>query len=162
MDNPAEGSLVYRIRERFKENEKRRVSYEPGEGFQSPSSRRYLELDVRLISDAPDRATSLDWIAVEFTPPLATRAVGEIHPMEVRPGEQTEFTYFLRPQGVKSGFDRLAVEASTPVRFTEAYVNEESVEVRVDARETGFRATFPRAIRSNQLVELRFESADFL
>jgi len=133
-----------------------------GEGFQSPSPRRYLELDVRLTSDSPEQAAGLDWLAVEFSPPLASRAVGEIAPAQVRPGEPTEFSFFLRPEETAPGLDRLALEASVPLRFTAAYLDQEQVEVQAEATPAGFQAQFPRPIRSGQLVELRFESAIFL
>lgn len=134
----------------------------PGEGFQSPSPRRYLQMDVRLTSEDPDRAASLDWLALEFSQPLARRAVGEIAPAEVRPGARTEFSYFARPEGAAAGLDRLAVAASVPMRFTAAYLDQEQVEVQADTTPAGFQVKFPRPIRSNQLVELRFKSAVFL
>jgi hypothetical protein len=132
-----------------------------GEAFHSPSPRRYLELDARLTSEAPDRAASLDWLAIEYTPPLASRALGEIYPPEVRPGEPTEFSYFLRPEGAAPGLDQLAVEATVPLRFTGAYLDQQPVAAQVDSTAAGFQVLFPRPLRSNQLVELRFSSAVF-
>ena len=134
-----------------------------GQEFQSPSPRRFMEMEVELVSTTSDQATTLDWLAVDFSPPLAGRVVGEIYPMEVRPGELTEFTYYLRPiQTQIGGFDRITVEASTPLNFVDAVLNDEKVESRVEVRDTGFRVTFPRPIRSDQLVALRFESSIFL
>ena len=134
-----------------------------GHEFQSPSPRRYLELDVKLVSDRPDAAAMLDFLAVDFTPPLARQAVGEIYPLEAQPGTSTQFSYFLRPsQTQTAGFDRLSVETSAPVRFTDAVLEDQTVEAHVDTTATGFRVTFPQPIRSEQLVELRFESSVFL
>ncbi|MBM3278928.1 MAG: gliding motility-associated C-terminal domain-containing protein [Candidatus Handelsmanbacteria bacterium] len=132
-----------------------------GEAFQSPSPRRYLELDARLVSDHPDRAASLDWLTIAYTPPLASRALGEINPPEVRPGESTEFSYFLRPEGAAPGLDRLAVEATVPLRFTGAYLDGQPAAAQVDSTAAGFQVLFPSALRSDQLVELRFASAVF-
>ena len=42
------------------------------------------------------------------------------------------------------------------LRFDAAFIDGESVEVTTEALDQGFRATFPRRIRSHQLVELRF------
>ena len=81
---------------------------ESGTAFKSPSPRRYMEIDVRLVSNSPDAAASLDYLAVNFTQPLARSAVGEITPQQAIPGEMTDFTYYLRPEDT-IGFDRLAV-----------------------------------------------------
>ncbi|MBI2501837.1 MAG: gliding motility-associated C-terminal domain-containing protein [Candidatus Latescibacteria bacterium] len=133
-----------------------------GEAFHSPSPRRYLELNARLTSDNPDQGASLDWLALEYTSPLASRAIGEISPPEVRPGEPTEFSYFLRPEGAAPGLDQLAIEATVPLRFTAAYVDQQPVEAEADSTPAGFQVKFPRPLRSDQLVELRFSSAVFL
>jgi hypothetical protein len=133
-----------------------------GESFHSPSPRRYLELDARLTSDDPGQAASQDWLAIDHTSPLASRAMSEISPPEVHPGETTEFSYFLRPEDAAPGLDQLAVEATVPLRFTAAYLDQQQVEAQVDSTAAGFQVRFPRPLRSNQLVELRFSSAVFL
>ena len=134
-----------------------------GQEFQSPSPRRYLEMDVKLVSDVADAAAALDFLALDFTPPLARRALGEIHPLETAAGESTEFTYYLRPlQTQGGGFDRLQMESSASVSFIGATLQGEEIEVESEATESGFQVTFPQSIRSNQLVELRFESSVFL
>lgn len=127
-----------------------------GEAFLSPSPRRFMELDVRLVSDSPTQAPRFDWLAVNFSDPLAAEVVGEVFPLEVAPGQRTLFSYFLRPATTQDGFDRIAIEASTVPHFDAALVDGERVEVAVEALAQGFRATFPRRIRSRQLVELRF------
>jgi len=133
-----------------------------GEAFHSPSPRRYLELDVKLVSEDPDAAASLDFVKVNFTPPLAQRAVGEITPAQVEPGKAEAFSYFLRTrQAQPAGFDRLALETSALVRFQAALVEGQPVEVRAEPTPAGFQVEFPRAIH-DQLVELQFESSVFL
>ena len=136
---------------------------EPGQEFHSPSPRRYLELDVKLVTDDPDVAPTLDYLAVNHTPPLARQVVGEIHPLQAQPGVPTEFSYFLRPQGTRTaGFDRVVIEATAPVRFTSASIDGALVTAQVETTASGFQATFDRAIHSDQLVELGFESSVFL
>ena len=127
-----------------------------GAAFSSPSPRRFMELDVRLVSDSPTQAPRFDWLAVHFSDPLASAVVGEVFPLEVAPGQKTLFSYFLRPATTQQGFDRIAIESSTGPLFDAAFVDGERVEVAVEALAQGFRATFPRRIRSRQLVELRF------
>ena len=134
-----------------------------GAPFKSPSPRRFLELEVRLVSDRPDTAVSLDWLALQFSPPLARQVVGEIYPLEVVPGEETEFSYFLRTTEIQAdGFDRVALEASVPLIFQAAYVDEVAVVADVETTAAGLRLTFPRPIRNRQLVELRFVSSVFV
>ena len=131
--------------------------------FQSPSPRRYLELEASLISEIPQSAATLDYLEVEFSEPLASHVVGEIYPIEVLPGATREFSYFVRPGQTRSeGFDRLKIEASAPVRFRSAWIENVPVEAVVETSATGFQVALPRAVRSGELVELRFESAVFL
>tara|TARA_A100001037_G_scaffold131322_2_gene119127 strand:+ start:115 stop:2445 length:2331 start_codon:yes stop_codon:yes gene_type:complete len=134
----------------------------PGAAFQSPSPRRYMELDVQLAADGPQTTARFDWLAVNFTDPLADQVVGEIYPLEVIPGQPTQFSYFLRPAQSPTGFDQIAIESSTTPRFDAALLDGEPVEVATETTDQGFRATFPRRIRSRQLVELRFTSPVYL
>ena len=132
----------------------------PGEAFLSPSPRRYLEIDVRLTSDSPAQAASLDHLAVNFTQPLANRVLGEISPQQALPGVPTEFTYYLRPERT-SGFDRLAVESDTPLRFTSIAHNGAALDAQMDPTASGFLVHLPNRIRTDQLIELKFESSVF-
>ncbi len=127
-----------------------------GAAFQSPSPRRFMELDVRLVSNSSTQAPHFDWLAVNFSAPLASRVVGEVFPLQVVPGQETLFSYFLRPETTQDGFDQIAIEATTVPHFDAAFVDGEPAEVVIDTLAQGFRATFSRRIRSRQLVELRF------
>ena len=131
-----------------------------GEAFLSPSPRRYVEVDVKLVSNTPDRAATLDFLAINFTPPLASRVLGEISPQQAQPGEPTEFTYYLRPENA-SGFDRLAVESDTRVQFTSVAHNGTTLDAQMDITESGFLVHLPNHIRTDQLIELKFESSVF-
>jgi hypothetical protein len=133
-----------------------------GEAFHSPSPRRGRGLNARRTRAAPDQAARRGWRAREYPSPLASRAMSEISPPEVRPGERTEFSYFLRPEDAAPGLDQLSVEATVPLRFTAAYVDQQLVETKVDSTPAGFTVKLPSPLRSNQLVELRFSSAVFL
>ena len=133
-----------------------------GAAFESPSPRRFMELDVRLASDSPAQAPHFDWLAVNFSDPLASQVVGEVFPLYVAPGQETQFSYFLRPATTRDGFDQIAIEATTAPRFDAALVDDELVEVSTETLAQGFRATFPRRIRSRQLVELRFTAPIYL
>ncbi len=133
-----------------------------GAAFQSPSPRRFMELDVRLVSNSPTQAPHFNGLAVSFSDPLASKVVGEVFPLQVAPGQETQFSYFLRPATTRDGFDQIAIEATTIPRFDAAAVDGEPVAVATDSLAQGFRATFPRRIRSHQLVELRFTAPIYL
>ena len=91
-----------------------------GAAFLSPSPRRYLELDLRLTSDDLDVEVALDHITVEFSPPLAEGLFGKIFPAQVEPGIEHEFSYFLQARSAPHGFDRIALEAPSALRFAAA------------------------------------------
>ena len=131
-----------------------------GEAFLSPSPRRYLEIDVRMTSNSPAVGASFDHLAINFTQSLADRVLGEISPQQALPGELTEFTYYLRPENT-SGFDRLAVESDTPVQFTSVAHNGTVLDAQIDTTASGFLVHLPNRIRTDQLIELKFESSVF-
>lgn len=131
-----------------------------GEAFLSPSPRRYMEVDVRMISDSPAAAASLGHLAVKFTQPLADRVLGEISPQQALPGMLTEFTYYLRSENV-IGFDRLAVESTAPVHFMGISHNGTALDAQIDTTASGFLVHLPNRVRTDQLIELKFESSVF-
>ena len=141
-----------------------KVYTESGEFFQSPSPRQYMELEVRLTSDDPTRGASIDWLGVNFTPPLAEQTLGEIYPLQADPGVKSEFSYFLRPlRTTGRGFDRLLLQSSAPVQFVGVLLDDELVDVdSPEVTEEGFLVTLPDKVRSGQLVELRFDASVFL
>ena len=136
---------------------------QPGEPFASPSPRQYAELDIALVSERPDVGAALDWLEVEFGDPVAQEVVGEIFPVEVQPGERTEFAYYIRPQQVAGrGFDHLEVESSAPIEFVEVLVEGEVVEATAEPTEGGVAITLAAPVKSRQLVELRFAGTVFV
>ena len=72
-----------------------------GQLVTSPSPRRFLQIQARLLSTAPDIAASLRSIAVEFLPPVAHRTVAEIWPNTVEPRATSEFALYLKPTFVE-------------------------------------------------------------
>jgi hypothetical protein len=55
----------------------------------------------------------VDYLEFRASEPLVTDLVGEVWPVDVRVGEITDFTYFLRPRFSASdaGFDRLQIQS---------------------------------------------------
>ena len=133
-----------------------------GQAFQSPSPRRYAQLQMRMVTADPAVALQLDALSIAFSDPLSQRAVSEIFPTEVVPGEETEFRFFLRPRQTRaSGFDRLVLETPTRTRFIRALVNDAPLAVVAQPVEAGFAVTFPQPLRDADLVELRFAAQVF-
>ena len=132
------------------------VYLEPDQPFQSPSMRRYVQLEGRLVSGDPAVGARLDWVVLNFSEPLAQQVAAELAPVLVQPGRQEIFTYYVRPVRTRNGFDRLSVQASTDLQFDQVR------EAAVAAVEDGFAVQLPQPLRSGQLVEVGFAAAIFL
>ena len=131
----------------------------PGAPFQSPSPRRYLELEARLVSQDPQAAASLDWLSVDYAVPLADRVVGEIWPAQVQAGVWTPFTYFLRAQGATRGFDQVEVRASSvPLHFERVRLGGKEV----DSSAGGFGVHLPRPVGEGETIGVDFSGAVYV
>ena len=138
------------------------VYLEPDQPFQSPSMRRYVQLEGRLVSGDPAVGARLDWVVLNFSEPLAQQVAAELAPVLVQPGRQEIFTYYVRPVRTRNGFDRLSVQASTDLQFDQVRVDGVVREAAVAAVEDGFAVQLPQPVRSGQLVEVDFAAAIFL
>jgi hypothetical protein len=134
---------------------------ESGAAFQSPSPRRYMEIDVSLVSNTPDLAANLDFLAVNYTSPLAERAIGEITPNYAVPGEPTEFTYFMLPEKT-NGFDRILLQSTTPIEFVSLSLAGVEVDANSTNTDSGILIDLPKEVSKDQMVELRFKSSVFV
>ena len=115
-----------------------------------------------MITKDPLVAPEVDEFKIEFSEPISQSAVSEIFPTQAVPGQESEFSLFLRPLATKAtGFDRLFLEAPTQVRFTSARLNDAPAEVESEEMNSGFQVTFPQPLRDNDLVELRFAARIF-
>ena len=133
-----------------------------GQEFQSPSPRRYAQLEVRMVTADPAVAAELDELTIEFSDPISQGAVSEIFPTQVAPGAASAFSLFFRPLATKAtGFDRLLLEAPTSAHFTAALLNGDLATVEDEAIDSGFQVTFPQPLGDDDLVELRFSSRIF-
>ena len=99
-----------------------------GTAITSPSPRQFIQVQLDFVPSGLAGA-AIDFIEFRVTqPPVAGRVLGEIWPIEVKPGEETAFVYAMRPDfaGGESGFDRLVLK--TAGQFTgvdSVRVNEE-------------------------------------
>ena len=97
----------------------------PGQRVTSPSPRRYLQIQARLLSETPDLAATLRSIEVELLPPTALNSLAEVWPSEADPRNQQEFELFVRPTFIEldpdgepsSRFDEFLVDADPIQEF---------------------------------------------
>ncbi|MBT7417625.1 MAG: hypothetical protein HN780_03795 [Gemmatimonadetes bacterium] len=128
--------------------------------FSSPSPRRYAQLDLRLVSDDPNVAASVNSLHLNVENPIALATRAEVFPAEVSPGVKEDFTYFVLPTfgGRSQGFDRLTMNASVPVDFMGLILGDEQIDAQITPTEQGFVLDLPVMVRSSELVELSFSS----
>ena len=131
--------------------------------FRSPSPRRYVQLEAELRANNPQAGIALDALTLIYSRPLARTAVGEVHPARVEPGEQTDFTYFLRPEFARDsqGFEAIALEASVPLAFRALQIDDAAINVEVEETNAGLRLHLPERISTAERVELDFAATVF-
>ena len=134
-----------------------------GTRFRSPSPRRYVQLEAELHTDDPQAGLALDALILNYSRPLARSAIGEVHPTHVEPGEQTDFTYFLRPEFARDsqGFEAIALEASVPLAFRTLQIDGTSVNAEIKKTDAGFRLHLPAPVAAAERVELGFAATVF-
>lgn len=140
-------------------------TYEAAVGrLSSPDNRRYIQFDLRFISNGLTDKAVVDSVVVNYTvPALADSVVAEISPPRAILGDSTEFEYHLRSvfRGGERGFDTVVI--TTPFDAVASEVTVDGVAVAFDDSEsegTRLRVSFPqdRVDRNGQLVMVRFST----
>jgi hypothetical protein len=72
-----------------------------GQRVSSPSPRRYVQVQARMLSTTPDLAAVLRSIQLEMLSPAAVRSFAEVWPAEVELGIPSDFELFVRPTFVE-------------------------------------------------------------
>jgi hypothetical protein len=88
----------------------------PGDAFRSPAPRQLAKVQVRLLSAEPLQRAWIRSLRLHFVPPLVDTVLGEIFPVGgVEPGEDREFTLYLRPVfgAGNPGFDRVSLRSTS-------------------------------------------------
>ncbi|HID11565.1 MAG TPA: hypothetical protein EYP17_09750 [Candidatus Latescibacteria bacterium] len=92
-----------------------RVYVKPGDPILSPSPRKYLMIQAKLLSDDPYTAPSISSITVHFRKPVAKGVAAEVYPdRDVPVGREQDFELFIRPsfRSQDPGFDDIILVAS--------------------------------------------------
>ena len=135
-----------------------------GQVFLSPGPRRYVQLDVRFRSEDPFATATVDDIVLEFDNPLAQDTRAEVFPVEVAPGERSQFTYYLRSDFVSSsrGFDQIQLASTAGVTFRALRVAGQPVTPTVEQTDKGFKVLLAEPVQRSTLIEIDFESILYL
>ena len=127
----------------------------------SASPRHYFQFKVDFLPEE-NAGGRVDFVELHASEPVATNLVGEIWPVEAKVGQQSSFTYVLRPtiHPGDVGFDRLEIETSSIISAVEAVrIGDVPVAFAVEAEEPHRLAvSFPRLDErdSGTLVEVDF------
>ena len=129
-----------------------------------PESKTLPPAQSRLSCPKIEDGGQVDFLEVRASPPVATRLVGEVWPVEVKVGQPQQFTYAVRPTlGTNDeGFDRLAIATSSIVEGVAAVrIGDEPVSYAVEVSEPHrVVVSFPRLTveDSGALVEVVFQA----
>ncbi|HJN29218.1 MAG TPA: gliding motility-associated C-terminal domain-containing protein, partial [Candidatus Latescibacteria bacterium] len=72
-----------------------------GQRVSSPSPRRYVQIQARMLSSSPELAAVLRSVRLETLSPAAVRSFAEVWPAEVELGIPSDFEVFVRPMFVE-------------------------------------------------------------
>ena len=85
-----------------------------GDWVASPGGRRFIQVQVKMVTADREVAPILRGLEIELTPPVGERILAEVHPDRVTaPGVVDTFEVFIQPtfiDGPSSGFDELLLE----------------------------------------------------
>jgi hypothetical protein len=129
----------------------------------SPSPRRYFQFRVDFLPREQDGA-EIRVLEFRASEPLARGLVGEVWPVVAQVGEETDFTYALKPTiaAQDAGFDRLEILSTSLLgAVREVRVGDTPVQFTVERQDTHHVALgIPRmlAVDSGALVEVDFKA----
>ena len=132
-----------------------------GTAVVSLSPRQYLQFKVDFLSNG-EAGGAVRFLELRASEPVASELVGEVWPLEAKVGEQTLFTYALRPtiRSDDAGFDRLELTtASLLGKVEQVRIGDVVVEHRVEVQEPHrLEVSFPplQAPDSGALIEVMF------
>jgi hypothetical protein len=129
--------------------------------FQSPSPRRYVQLQVKMGNDNPDVAPLLRHIALQFDAALVSGGVtSRILPRQVAFDSLQVFTFVLKPdfRSGDRGFDRVLIQTPDAVGEVRVSVGgQDVVPLAVQMHGDSLRVDLPLRVRQDS-VEVAFET----
>lgn len=126
-----------------------------GQPFLSPSPRKFVQLQVRLLSDTPDTAATLRSIAINFDDPLLRGGVtGRILPREAALDSLQRFDYLIKPGiGSGPGFNQVLILVPRPVEDVTLRIGENDVDpTTVEMLDDSLSVTLPTSNRRDSVT----------
>lgn len=126
-----------------------------GQPFLSPSPRKFVQLQVRLLSDTPDTAAILRSIAINFDDPLLRGGVtGRILPREAALDSLQRFDYLIKPGiGSGTGFNQVLILVPRPVEDVTLRIGENDVDpTAVEMLGDSLSVTLPTSNRRDSVT----------
>ena len=126
-----------------------------GQPFLSPSPRKFVQLQVRLLSDTPDTAAILRSIAINFDDPLLRGGVtGRILPREAVLDSLQRFDYLIKPGiGSGTGFNQVLILVPRPVEDVTLRIGENDVDpTAVEMLGDSLSVTLPTSNRRDSVT----------
>lgn len=135
-----------------------------GQLFLSPAPRRYVQLELRFISEDPQASAHLNEIGIEYNQPLAQSTRAEIFPFQALPGEMSDFTYYLQSDfsPTSRGFDQIQLSSSAGLTFKALRIDGEPADAQVETIDSGVLLSLAEIVRRNAQVEVDFQSTLYL
>ena len=136
----------------------------PGEGFASPSPRRFLLIQAKLVGRGPQLAPTLNKVVLFYADPVARELLGHVEPSLVRAARPDTFSYFIEPSfaPAHSGFDEVLILTPNPARLSGVTVGDTHYEPpQLDSVYTTADSLWlrlPVRVRRQTMVEVQFES----
>ena len=145
---------------------------ESGDQVSSPSLRKYLQIQARLVSEDREIGATLRRVAVELHTPVARSLEAEVWPVDVQVGLLDTFELFVQPQFIERpgalrslGFDEMRIGADPllDLRLLDVSVGSEQ-QFLIDAPEQLFLnpATGGLANADGELLQVESDSGDSL
>jgi hypothetical protein len=135
-----------------------------GAPFLSPSPRRFLLVEAKLVSDDPQSAPVLDSITLSYTQPAAKSLYGSIEPRVAFPGRPQRFRFSIQPSSSaeSAGFDQVALTMpnradSVAVQIGGRAVVPSSIAISEDS----LLIRLPRMVR-NEEIQIEFRCTLFV
>ncbi len=129
--------------------------------------RRFVQFEVAFHS-TPESGGRVDYLQFAASPPLVTRATGEIAPAAAAVGEVTSFTYQVRPriEPGDPGFDGIAIDTPARIVSVEPVARLDGADLHLTVTrldEKGFAVQIPRvdSNHNGMLIELTFQARVF-
>ncbi len=125
-----------------------------GEAFKSQNPRRFVQLELTLSTDDPQKAPTIGALALAYEDALLQSAHGRIAPRIAQPNQDTRFTYTLvsAADAEDAGFDQLRFALPAKSSAIEIHIDGTRIEPSsIDSRADTLQIGLPHAITADSV-----------